>query len=168
MCIRILTLLLSVVITSASYAQHYSIHSATKGVTIESAGRTVTATEGMSLNATDCLNIPENGKAEVFNSLDKRIYSSIRPGKISVTKLIIEARQSATDKLAGIGDKIKLGRSQTPSGKRVYVEKGMVRRTLGVAGDGDALPDSLDSTPGCPHTGIQSDTIPHKSESLNE
>ena len=130
MRIRILTLIITIIAAAALYAQHYTLHSATKGVTVESGGRTVAATEGMPLKATDCLNIPEGGHAEILNSLDKRIYSSVRPGKVSVTKLLIEARQSATDKLATVSNKIKLKRNSTAPGKRVYVEKGMVSRTL--------------------------------------
>lgn len=116
----------------AANAQHYTLHKATKGVTVESAGKSTAATEGMTLKATDNLVIPTNGYAEVMNNLDKRIYKSIRTGRVSVMKLMIEARQSATDNLATVGSKLKLGRGGAQSGKRVYVEKGMVNRSLAV------------------------------------
>lgn len=113
-------------------AQHYSIHSATTGVSVTSGGKTVLATKGMQLKPTDNINIPNGGSAEILNSLDKRIYKSVRPGTLSVTKLMIEARQSAADKLASVSSKLNMPKGEGGKGKKVYVEKGMVNRSLAV------------------------------------
>lgn len=129
------TTLLTVIITIcalAASAQHYSVHSATKGVYAESAGKKIAATKGLGLKASDILCIPEGGEIEILNSVDKRIYRSIRPGRISVTRLLVEARHSATDKLGSLTDHVRFGRTASASGKRVYQEKGMVNRSLGV------------------------------------
>lgn len=131
----ILTLILLAVV-NMGHAQRYTLHSATKGVSVLSGGKSVNATVGMELSATDQLVIPDGGTAEVLNAVDKRIYKSVRPGKVTVTRLMIEARQSATDKLAAIGDKIDVGRKGGDKRKRVYGEKGMVNRSILVAGEG--------------------------------
>lgn len=125
-----LTIILMMALVMSAIAQHYTLHSATKGVTVSSGGKSVAATKGMQLKTTDYLIIPEGGTAEVFNSVDKRIYTSVRPGKVSVMKLIIEARQSAADNLATVGGRINIGSERKPSGKRVYDEKGMVIRAI--------------------------------------
>lgn len=125
-------LLLAVNIVSA---QRYTLHSATKGVTVSTGGKTVAAKVGMELKATDEFNIPEGGNAEVLNTMDNRIYRSVRPGKVTVTRLMIEARQSATDKLSTLSDKINVGRKGGDKRKRVYGEKGMVNRSVMVAGE---------------------------------
>lgn len=129
---KIITLLLAFMIHFGASAQHYKIHSVTKGVTVRSGSKTVTATTGMTLTAADQLLIPKGGKVEILNQLDKRIYSSVQPGQISVTKLLIDARRSHDDKAGTIGDKTRFMRQQASSGRRVYVEKGMVSRSLGI------------------------------------
>jgi len=151
MRIYFLTLIL-VALTLSAIAQHYTLHSATKGVIVNAGGKSVAAAKGMQLKSTDYLVIPEGGSAEILNSLDKRIYTSVRPGKVSVTKLIIEARQSAADKLATVGGKINIGRKGSVSGKRVYEEKGMVIRAISVTGEESECPDSTmtDSPAGLP------------------
>lgn len=64
-------------------ADHYSLHSFKGNVTIESKGRSTKACKGMTLNPTDNIVIPNGGSAEVYNSLDKQIYRSATPGRIS-------------------------------------------------------------------------------------
>lgn len=135
MRLTILTLIFLAAVNVVS-AQRYTLHSATKGVSVLSGGKTIAATVGMELKATDEFVIPEGGVAEVRNATDNRIYRSVRPGKVTVTRLMIEARQSATDKLSALGDKIDVGRKGGDKRKRVYGEKGMVNRSILVAGEG--------------------------------
>lgn len=128
---KLLTLTLIMAMLAAvtpAAAQHYKLHAATNGVKVEINRKIVAATVGMTLKATDNLIIPAGGEASVYNTLDKRIYTSVRPGKLSVTKLMIEARDEATDKLSGLAEKINIGRKGGNSGKRVHDEKGMVNR----------------------------------------
>lgn len=124
-----MTLMISMLSLTA-WAQNYTIHKVSAGVTLESGGKTVAAETGMTLRAVDCFNIPEGGVVEVLNSSDKRIYRSVRPGKVSVSRLLIEARESATDKIATLSTKTKIGARHASSGKRVYNEKGMVNRSI--------------------------------------
>lgn len=127
----LLTLILTICAFAVS-AQHYTVHRSTQGVTAQCGGKTTAVTKGMSLKASDILNIPEGGSVEILNAIDKRIYRSIRSGSISVTKLLVEARHSATDNLGNLTDHVRFGKSSSGSGKHVYQEKGMVNRSLGV------------------------------------
>lgn len=109
---------------------HYSLFTVSGDVRVESGGKTVKATKGQAVKATDLIIIPQGGKVEILNDLDKRVYTSIKPGKISVTKLMIEARGVAADNGANVASRMNLGRKTPKGSEKVYVEKGMVRRSL--------------------------------------
>lgn len=114
-------------------AQNYSIHSVTPGVKLQSSGNTSDAQAGMKLKASDSFIIPDEGVVEVYNPLDKRVYRSLRPGSISVTKLIIEARNVASDNSRSVDAKLRFSKSNSANtNKRIYVEKGMVTRSQAV------------------------------------
>lgn len=137
---KILLLLIILFSITSAYAQHYTLHSATKGVKIESGGKVVDAVAGMTLKATDCLIIPEGATADVLNGLDKRIYTSVRPGRVSVTRLMIEARKVASDNTSSVANKMRFGKKTENSNRRVFVEKGVVNRSLAVYDpEGDAV-----------------------------
>lgn len=153
----ILTLAVIVIATMGTMAQNYTLHSATSGVKVLSAGKTADAKKGLQLKASDTFIIPEGGLVEVYNNTDKRIYKSLRPGKVSVTKLLIEARQVAADNSKNVSSRLTLGKNGTGSGKKAYVEKGMVTRehleadSLEITECPEFLPECLpDSLSVCP------------------
>ena len=111
---------------------HYTLHSVSGDVKVESGGKTVAAAKGMTVKAIDYIIIPKGGKVEILNDLDKRIYTSITPGRISVTRLMIDARGAASANAKNVASRMNLGRKSTNDSKNVYVEKGMVRRSLAV------------------------------------
>lgn len=126
----ILTLILSLLAT-LTVSAHYTIHSLTKGVKVESGGAQKAAAKGMTLKATDYVIIPAGGEVEIHNALDKRIYRSTGTGKISVTRLMIEARKAAADNGKSVASRLRFGKKgSSDNSSRVYVEKGMVRRSL--------------------------------------
>ncbi|MDE5808014.1 MAG: hypothetical protein K2H76_07830 [Muribaculaceae bacterium] len=126
---RILAILLLALSFGTAWA-HYTLHTVVGDVKVESAGKTAAATKGQAVKATDYIIIPQGGKVEILNDLDKRVYTSIKPGKISVTKLMIEARGLASDNGANVASRMSLGRKSPKGSEKVYVEKGMVRRSL--------------------------------------
>lgn len=126
----ILTLIFSVV--SFGLSAHYTIHSFTEGVKVETGGKSVPASKGLSVKASDYVVIPKGGKVEIFNDLDKRVYTSINPGKISVTRLMIDARGAASDHNSNVISQLRLGKNNSGNNKNIYVEKGLVRRSLAV------------------------------------
>lgn len=128
----IFTAILLMAVASAS--AHYSIHSATSGVMVENGSGSNPAKNGLEIKANDYLIIPTGGEVEIYNDLDKNIYKSVSTGKISVTKLMIEAKKQASDNNKNVASRLRLSKSQAsePEGEKIYVEKGMVRRSLAV------------------------------------
>lgn len=111
---------------------HYSLHSVTGDIKIESGGRQSVATKGMAVKASDYIIIPAGGKVEIYNDLDKRIYTSTATGKFTVTRLMIDARGAAADNRGNVASRLRFGKKDSPGDERLYVEKGMVKRSLGV------------------------------------
>lgn len=114
---------------------HYSIYSISQGVKIESGnGVASVAKKGDPVKANDYLIIPQGGSVEILNDLDKNIYKSTRSGKISVTRLMIDAKKSASDHTTNVTGHLRFGKKDGNSvqGEKIYVEKGMVRRSLAV------------------------------------
>lgn len=113
---------------------HYSIHSSTQGVIVESNGKTEPASKGKELKANDYIIVPDGGEVEIYNDLDKNIYKSLNSGKISVTRLMIEAKKTASDNSKNVASRLRLKKNSSSEieGEKIYVEKGMVRRSLAV------------------------------------
>ena len=141
---RLILLFLTVSILHAM--AHYTVHSTTPGVRIESGSQSVEAQKGSVIKANDFIIIPEGGEVEVYNDLDKNIYRSTKPGKISVTRLMIDAKKTASDNSKNVAARLRLakGKDSEPEGERIYVEKGMVRRSLAIY-DPDAEHLQIDS-----------------------
>lgn len=119
-------------IASFNASSHYTIHSTSKGVIIESASGKTEAKTGTRLKATDMVVIPAGGKLEVYNDIDKNIYTSVSDGRISVTRLMIDARKRASDNRGNVAAQLRFAKQQDAGSQRLYVEKGMVRRSLEV------------------------------------
>lgn len=130
--IRRLIFTFIVAICSMMAGAHYTLHSVSGDVKVESGGKTESAKPGMTVKPIDFIIIPKGGKVEILNDVDKRIYTSIMPGRFSVTKLMIDARGTASNNTANVASRMSLGRKNGNDGKNVYVDKGMVRRSLAV------------------------------------
>lgn len=145
----LLTLFCAIACAMMAQAQNYSVHTTTPSVKVVSGNTTTEAKKGMKLKGTDTLVIPEGGLVEIYNDFDKRVYKSLRPGRVSVTKLLIEARQVAADNSKNVSGRLNLGKNGS-GGRQAYAEKGMVTRDICVA-DSTALacPAPCDSV-GCP------------------
>lgn len=110
----------------------YSIHSVTQGVSIEKNGKAIIAKVGMEVKPSDQVIIPNGGSIEIYNDLDKRVYTSVTNGKISVTRLMINAKSVASDNRGNVSSRLRFNKQSNESSNRLYVEKGMVKRSLGV------------------------------------
>ena len=123
-------------------AQNYTLHSITQGVKVVSGGATKDATVNMVLKPNDLLIIPAKGTVSILDKTSGDIFTSVTTGQMSVTKLIIEAKRSAGSKTKNIlsGVNSRFGGSTGTGGNRVYMEKGMVNRSLAVYDpDGDQI-----------------------------
>lgn len=140
-------LMLTLLIGLTLQAQTYSIYSHTKGVKVESGGKSVDATDGMPLKPNDMLVIPANGSVSVHDKNSGDIFTSVSTGKISVTKLKIEASRKAASKGESMlsGMKSRFGDGGAVGGSRVYKERGMVNRSLTAY---DPEGDGIEMAPG--------------------
>lgn len=131
---RIVSFLLGFILIVQNVSAHYSIHSYTPGVMVETGGKSVKAEKGLEVKANEYLVIPEGGEVEIYNDLDKSIYKSISSGKMSVTKLMIEAKKTASDNNKNVASRLRFARNNggDSGGEKIYIEKGMVRRSLSV------------------------------------
>lgn len=124
-----LLLMALLAVTTLTISAHFTIHSSTSGVKVESGGKTQAAAKGNAVKATDYLIIPAGGEVEIYNDLDKRIYRSVNTGRMSVTRLMMDARKIAADNNKTVGAHVNLG-SKKKGNTRVYDEAGMVTREI--------------------------------------
>lgn len=127
---KIATLILLLMGVTLDVTAQYSLYDYFGDVTLQRGGKPVTIEKGMKLNATDQFNIGDNSGVEILNSMNSQIFRSTGKGNFTTTRIMIDAREQATDNRAAIHDKIRFGKSSTNGDDRVYVEKGMVRRSM--------------------------------------
>lgn len=162
----LLLTLFIIVATLTAAAQNYTVYSFSRGVQVESGGKTVAASEGMTVKPNDFIIIPKGGAVSIHDKASGNIYTSTSAGKISVTKLKIEATRTADSKtssmISGMG--ARLGGSGSSSGVRVYSEKGMVNRSLSVYDpDGDDFemdPETLARYVASRILNVKNDSVP--------
>lgn len=110
----------------------YVIHQVNGNVQVISGGKTEAAKAGAELKATDEVQIPQGAKISVLNELNKRIYTSTKSGRFTVTTLMIESTDVASNNTSSINKQLNFGSKKGNSEYRVHAEKGMSRRSLAV------------------------------------
>lgn len=113
-------------------AQNYTIYSFTKGVKVESAKKTTEVSKGMTVKPNDILIIPQGGTVSIHDKTSGDIYTSVSTGRLSVTKIKIDARRQSSSKIGTImsGVNARFSGNGNSGNGRVYVEKGKVNRSL--------------------------------------
>ena len=127
---KIVTLILLLVAVTLESAAQYSLYDYFGNVTLRRGGKAVAIEKGMKLNATDQFSIGDNSGVEILNSMNSQIFRSTGKGDFTTTRIMIDAKEQATDNRGAIHDKIRFGKSSTNGDDRVYVEKGLVRRSM--------------------------------------
>ncbi|MDE6445152.1 MAG: hypothetical protein K2K64_12165 [Muribaculaceae bacterium] len=130
-----LILIISAIMLALGTKAAYKVHGVTGDVRIESGGKTVVVSKGMNVNPSDVIIIPEGGKLEIFNELDGKVYTSVKTGKLSVIRLMLDAKQKASDNSAAVKGQLNVGKSGGNTAARVYMEKGMVKRSHNAFGE---------------------------------
>ncbi len=130
-----LILIISAIMLALGMQAAYKVHGVTGDVRIESGGKTVVVSKGMNVNPSDVIIIPEGGKLEIFNELDGKVYTSVKTGKLSVIRLMLDAKQKASDNSAAVKGQLNVGKSGGNTTARVYMEKGMVKRSHNAFGE---------------------------------
>lgn len=112
----------------------YVVHSVSGNVGLVAKGSTTPLKKGMSVGPSDVIDIPENGKLEIFNELDGKVYSSVKSGRFSVIRLMLDAKDQASDNAGNVKGQLALGKGENTIEGRLYMEKGMVKRSQTVFG----------------------------------
>ena len=108
----------------------YSIHSLSGDVKLKKGMQFVPVAKGTSLTAADVLELGEGASIEIFNTTNSQTYKCVKPGLSSVSGIIISATSLASNKGKSIRDNMNFSRSSASGTGHVYVESGMVKRTM--------------------------------------
>lgn len=123
-----LSVILMVLLSSAFAAQaQYTLYKSVGDVSIERQGKPLDVVKGMKLSSQDVINLGSDGEVEILNSVDSRIYTSVKPGRYTVLRITIDAEAHAKDNsnaFKGLG--VKRGAKKT----EVYEDEGVVSRAL--------------------------------------
>ncbi len=112
----------------------YVVHSVSGNVGLVAKGETTPLKKGMTIGPSDVIDIPENGKLEIFNELDGKVYSSVKSGRFSVIRLMLDAKDQASDNAGNVKGQLAIGKGEKTMEGRLYMEKGMVKRSQTVFG----------------------------------
>jgi len=132
--LRYLLVLMMSVASSGVGRAAYVVHRVKGGVCVVAGGKSTVLKKGMNVSPSDMIDIPVNGELEIFNELDGKIYTSVKSGKLSVIRLMLDAKQQASDNSANVGSRLAIGKNDGLSDGRLYIEKGMVKRSHTVFG----------------------------------
>lgn len=127
---KLISVILTLIAVSVTASAQYSLYDYYGDVTLQRAGKTVTLQKGMKVNATDLFNIGDNSGVEILNSMNSQIFKSSSKGSFTATRIMIDAKDQASNNSSAIHDKMRFGKSTTKGDDRVYVEKGLVRRSM--------------------------------------
>lgn len=123
------SLLLSALATATALAQ-YSIHSCSGDVKIRKGMQLTTAAKGASVSAADILELGEGSEVEILNAANSKTYKCTTPGQTSVSGIMISATTLSANKGKSIRDNMNFSRSSATGSSHVYVEAGMVKRSM--------------------------------------
>lgn len=108
----------------------YKIHSVTGKVLVTRHGKSVAATVGAAVSPGDMLEIPDGAVIEIVNDVNKTIYSSTSSGRMTVSRMMLNAVDRSGDTTGAVNSHLRFGDKGKGKGNRVYVETGMVKRSL--------------------------------------
>lgn len=132
---RLIFTFLMIMLLAAGGNAAYIVHSVEGNVKLESGGKVSEVAKGMKISPSDVIDIPANSKLEIFNELDGKIYTAVKPGKLSVIRLMLDAKQLASDNGANVKQQLNVGKNGNGGSEvRLYMEKGMVKRSRSVFG----------------------------------
>lgn len=86
------------------------------------------ATKGEVVSPADQVNIPAGGEIRILNDVNGIIYISTSTGRMPISRMMVNADKESADHTRSVGREVRLGKNSGDS--RVYVEKGMVKRSL--------------------------------------
>lgn len=114
----------------ASAAGQYTVEDVSGGVTVRKGGKDVAVTKGMALTPMDDLTLGKGASVKIFSNAESRSYSWSKEGKHSVQSIKIGAGKAAESVIGRVGGSLSFTRRQSAGEGYVYVESGMVKRSM--------------------------------------
>lgn len=140
---KLFSLLLTLFITASANAA-YIVHSVAGNVNLIQKGKTIPLKKGMKVGPSDIIDIPTKGQLEIYNELDSKIYTSVKEGKLSVIRLMLDAKNVAADNGGAVSRQVNVAKGNSGDDGRVYIQQGMVKRSKSVFDD---LSENVDVDP---------------------
>lgn len=127
---EILAVIVAFVIGVVSASGQYTVDEVAGSVTVSNGGRDVAVTKGMALTPMDDLTLGKGASVKIFSKAESRSYSWSKEGRHSVQSIKIGAGKAAESVIGRVGGSLSFTRSQGAGEGYVYVESGMVKRSM--------------------------------------
>ena len=114
-------------VTAFGATAGFVIHDVKGGVKILKGTASRAAAKGGAVQPSEQVDIPEGCSISIRNDVNGIIYTSTETGRMSISRMMINAKE-ASGNTRTVGRETRLGKNSGDS--RVYVEKGMVKRSL--------------------------------------
>lgn len=108
----------------------YTVDDVTGSVTVKKGGKEIAVTKGMALSPMDDLTLAKGAKVKIFSKAESRSYSWSTEGRHSVQSIKIGAGKAADSVIGRVGGSLSFARSKGAGEGYVYVESGMVKRSM--------------------------------------
>lgn len=108
---------------------NYTLYSFSGKISLQQGGKDVVPEKGMKVNAADEIVIGPGASVEIYNAITKEIFKSVGEGKLSVMRIMLDARKQSGNSIGAINDRWTLSKNSTPSNNRLYTE-GLVTRSM--------------------------------------
>lgn len=106
------------------------VHKTSGKATVIRKGNVTLLKTGDALTPADMVEIPAGSTLEVINDVSGSIYTSTRNGKMTISRLMLDAKERASDNIGTVNRQLRFGEKSGKGDNRVYVETGMVKRSL--------------------------------------
>ncbi len=123
-------LILAMSLAGLSAQAAFIVREVKGNVTVSKGGQEVALKAGMKVTPADKVTIPQGGQLKVTNDVNNNIYTSTHDGTFTISRMMLDADVEAGSNISAINSRLKVGGAGTDKGQRVYVEQGMVKRSL--------------------------------------
>ena len=123
-------LLIAMCLLSTPLHSAITVHNVKGAYITTKKGEKTTLSPGMKVFPADKVTIPSGGLLEVKNDVNNTIYTSTQEGTFTISRMMLDSKMKSKNNISDINNRLKIGGSQPDNGQRVYVEQGMVKRSL--------------------------------------
>lgn len=117
-------------VSATGQGMPYSVHEVSGPVKIASAGKTQNAEKGMAVKGSDNVIIADGGEIQILHKPMHKIYVWNTPGTISVSSLMINAKDLAADNSGAFHKFTTFSKRDKSEGQAVYSTVGRTTRSM--------------------------------------